>query len=246
MASFSSIQAFVQKASAELDRIDGFIANAGIMVDKWQLAEGMEITMFVNVVGTIFLGVLIMPQLIATGRKFGTHPTLSFVGSTLGYSAKSEIDKSRKGGLLFDGFNDEKRAMMAQRYSLSKLVEECAIRQLAALCPVAQTGVVINIVAPGLCSTGLGRDTGSATKAVIGAFRAMGARTPEVGSRVILSGLALGDDSHGKLISGCKIKEYWMPSWLNNVEGQKLQEEIWKELAEWLEKVRPGCISQHV
>jgi hypothetical protein len=102
----------------------------------------------------------------------------------------------------------------------------------------------MNIVAPGLCSTGLGRDTGSLTKATVGALRAMGARTPEVGSRVILSGLVLGDESHGKLISGSKIKEYWVPGWLSNTEGQKLQKDIWKELVERLEKVQPGCISQ--
>jgi NAD(P)-dependent dehydrogenase (short-subunit alcohol dehydrogenase family) len=115
MASYASIQAFAQKASAELDRIDGFIANAGIMVDQWQLVEGMEITIFVNVIGTIFLAALMMPQLIASGRKFGNHPTLSFVGSTLAYTAKAEIDKSRKSGALFNGFNDHKRATMAQR-----------------------------------------------------------------------------------------------------------------------------------
>jgi hypothetical protein len=123
-------------------------------------------------------------------------------------------------------------------------VEECAVRQFAALCPVQDKGVVLNIVAPGLCSTGLGRDTGSLTKAVVGALRAMGARSPEVGSRVILSGLVLGDESHGKLISGTKIKEYWVPSWLSNKEGQKLQQDIWKELVDILEKVQPGCISQ--
>ncbi len=118
------------------------------------------------------------------------------------------------------------------------------MRQFAALCPVEQTGVIMNIVAPGLCSTGLGRDTGSLTKATLAALRAMAARTPEVGSRVILSGLVLGDESHGKLISGSKIKEYWVPGWLSNAEGQKLQKDIWKELVERLEEVQPGCVFQ--
>jgi NAD(P)-dependent dehydrogenase (short-subunit alcohol dehydrogenase family) len=114
MASYTSIQSFAKKASAELDRIDGFVANAGLMVDQWQLAEGMEITVFVNVIGTIFLAALMMPQLIASGHKFETRPAIAFVGSTLGYAAKGEVDKSRKGA-LFDGFNDRKRANMAQR-----------------------------------------------------------------------------------------------------------------------------------
>ncbi|KAH7313644.1 hypothetical protein B0I35DRAFT_452053 [Stachybotrys elegans] len=243
MASYASIQAFAKKASAEVERIDGFVANAGVMVDKWQLVEGMEITIFVNVIGTVFLAALMLPQLVASGRKYDTHPTFAFVGSALSYSAKGEVDKSRTGG-FFNGFNDQKRASLAQRYSLSKLVEECAARQFAALCLVEQTGVVMNIVAPGMCWTGLGRDTGSVTKAVLAGLRATGARTPEVGSRVIVSGLVMGDESHGKLISGSKIKEHWQPTWFSNAEGQQLQKDIWKELVDILETVQPGCISQ--
>jgi NAD(P)-dependent dehydrogenase (short-subunit alcohol dehydrogenase family) len=114
MASYSSIQSFAKKASEELDIIHGFIANAGVMVDQWQLTEGIENTIFVNVIGTIYLAALMMPQLIASGHKSGTHVIFAFVGSTLGYTAKGEIDKSRD-GVLFDGFNDPKRALMAQR-----------------------------------------------------------------------------------------------------------------------------------
>jgi hypothetical protein len=128
-------------------------------------------------------------------------------------------------------------------YSLSKLLEECAVRQFAAFCPVEKTGVIMNIVAPGLCSTGLGRDAGPLTRATVGTLRAVAARTPAVGSRVILSGLVLGNESHGKLISGAKIKEHWVPDWLSNAEGQQLQEDVWKELVRLLERVQPGCIS---
>jgi hypothetical protein len=42
------------------------------------------------------------------------HTIFAFVGSTLGYTAKGEVDKSRD-GVLFDGFNDPKKALMAQR-----------------------------------------------------------------------------------------------------------------------------------
>lgn len=130
------------------------------------------------------------------------------------------------------------------RYPLSKLVEECAVRQFAALCPVQRTGVVLNMVAPGLCSTGLGRDARTFTKIMHESIRAMMARTAEVGSRTILHGLVAGEESHAKLLSGCKIKEYWVPDWVNNAQGQRLQKTIWKELAARLEEVRPGCISK--
>ena len=130
------------------------------------------------------------------------------------------------------------------RYALTKLVEECAVRQFAALCPVERTGVVVNMVAPGLCSTGLGRDARTFTKIMHETIRAIMARTAEEGSRTILHGLVAGEESHGKLLSGCKIKEYWVPDWVSNAEGQRLQKGIWKELVARLEEVHPGCISQ--
>lgn len=130
------------------------------------------------------------------------------------------------------------------RYALTKLVEECAVRQFSALCPIERTGVIVNMVAPGLCSTSLGKEARTFTKIMHGGVRALMARTAEVGSRTILHGLVAGEESHGKLLSGCKIKEHWVPDWVSNVEGQRLQKGIWKELATRLEGVQPGCISQ--
>lgn len=72
----------------------------------------------------------------------------------------------------------------------------------------------------------------------------MMARTAEVGSRTILHGLVAGEKSHGKLLSGCEIKEYWVPDWVSGAEGQRLQKAIWTELVDRLEEVRPGCISR--
>jgi hypothetical protein len=54
----------------------------------------------------------------------------------------------------------------------------------------------------------------------------------------------VGEEGHGKLLSGCKVKECWVPTWLTNEEGQKLQKGIWDELVSRLESVQPGCISQ--
>lgn len=130
------------------------------------------------------------------------------------------------------------------RYALTKLIEECAVRRFAALCPVERTGVTVNMVAPGLCSTGLGRDATTFTKIMHETVRAMMARSAEVGSRTILHGLLAGDESHGKLLSGCKIKEYWVPNWVSNTEGQAMQEKIWAELVSRLEDIQAGCVSQ--
>ncbi|KAK0382418.1 short-chain dehydrogenase [Colletotrichum limetticola] len=243
LSTYAAVQTFAKQISQELDRIDGFVCNAGIMIDQWETFEGVESSIFVNVVNTLFLGALMMPKLSESARKFSIKPTLVFIVSVLGYTVKAEMDKSRNGS-VFDGLNDEKRANMDSRYALTKLVEEFAVRQFAAQFPVNRTGVVITMVAPGLCTTGLGRDARTFTKIMHEAVRAMMARTAEVGSRTILHGLVVGAEGHGKLLSGCKIKEFWVPDWVSNDEGQRLQKATWKELVAKLEQVQPGCISQ--
>ncbi|KAJ5172865.1 hypothetical protein N7492_005458 [Penicillium capsulatum] len=243
MSTYASVQRFVKEITEELDRVDGFICNAGLMIDAWSQSEGMETSMFVNVINTVFLGILMMPKLQESEKKFNIKPTLVFIVSVLGYTVKSELDKSCN-GVIFDGFNDQQRANMDSRYALTKLVEEYAVRQFAAHCPVERTGVVITMVAPGLCTTGLGRDARAFTKVMHEAVRAMMARTAEVGSRTFLHGLLVGEEGHGKLLSGCKVKEFWVPSWITNDEGQKLQVHIWDELVSRLEIVQPGCFSQ--
>ena len=114
MASSESVQSFARRASTELERIDGLVANAGIMIDVWATVEGMESSITVNVVNTLFLGALMMPQLSEYGRKFGIHPTIVFIVSVLGYTVKNEMDKSLEGG-IFNGLNDRKRANMDKR-----------------------------------------------------------------------------------------------------------------------------------
>lgn len=195
MSTYASVQSFVKKITKELHRIDGFICNAGLMIDAWSQTEGMETSMFVNNISTVFLGALMMPKLKEYANKFNTKPTLVFIVSVLEYIVK-------------------------------------------------RTGVVITMVAPGLCTTGLGRDARTFTKIMHEAVRAMMAQTAEVGSRTILHGLLLGEEGHGKLLSGCKIKESWVPTWLTNEEAQKLQKDIWNKLVSRLESVQPGYISQ--
>jgi NAD(P)-dependent dehydrogenase (short-subunit alcohol dehydrogenase family) len=114
MTSSPSIKSFVQKVSTDFDRIDGFVCNAGVMIDQWADVEGMESSMAINVVNTLQLGILLMPKLSAVAKKHGIHPTLVFIVSVLGYTAKTELDKSRKGN-IFDGFNNQQRANMDQR-----------------------------------------------------------------------------------------------------------------------------------
>lgn len=114
MASQPSVQNFADKLSAEVDRIDGFVANAGVMLDSWSTVGGMEASVQINVVNTLLLGILILPKLSAVARQVGIQPTLVFIVSVLGYTAKSEMDKSR-GGNIFGRLNDQKKTNMSSR-----------------------------------------------------------------------------------------------------------------------------------
>lgn len=120
MASQPSIQSFADKLSAEVERIDGFVANAGVLLDSWSTVEGMEASVQVNVVNTLLLGTLILPKLSAVARELGIQPTLVFIVSVLGYTAKSELDKSRDGN-IFEGLNDQKKANMSSRLEIDFL-----------------------------------------------------------------------------------------------------------------------------
>lgn len=93
------------------------------------------------------------------------------------------------------------------RYALSKLLQIMAVRRLAALAPSSRTGIIINYVSPGLCNTGLARNSSLMTKFTIGALRVAMGRSAEWGSRSVLHGLSLGDESHGRLLTYCDIKE---------------------------------------
>lgn len=115
LASFDSVRSFAKQVSG-LARLDCLVANAGVMMDKWSTAEGMETCVTINVISTLLLGVLLLPKLAESGRIFGgDKPRVVFVVSTLGFQSKSEMDKSGN-GIVFDGLNDPKRANMDQRY----------------------------------------------------------------------------------------------------------------------------------
>ncbi|KAH7414239.1 hypothetical protein DE146DRAFT_28687 [Phaeosphaeria sp. MPI-PUGE-AT-0046c] len=242
LASYVSVKKFAEKVRNELDRIDGMIENAGVFLNKWTVAEAMETSMTVNVVNTMFLAVLVMPKLIESARRYGIQPRLVFLVSGLGFqaAAKHELDKGGRQNVLM-GVNNSKKQDMNQRYALTKLIEIYAVRAMSEMFPVEKTNVAINMVSPGICSTGLARDASVFFRAAQGVIRTVLSRTAEQGSRTILHALLAEEDTHGKHLSGCKVKEHWVPCWMTNSDGQHMQKQIWKELIALMETEYPGC-----
>lgn len=98
-------------------------------------------------------------------------------------------------------------ASKISRYPLSKLVQFFAVRQLAALLPTSRTGVVLNLVCPGLCKTSLSRNAPPGFRESLAEQHEKYGRTAEDGSRTLLHGAVAGEDSHGKYLSSCRIAE---------------------------------------
>lgn len=93
------------------------------------------------------------------------------------------------------------------RYQMSKLLQLYAVRQLASLRPPSDTGVIINYLSPGLCTTELSRHVGLQVRMMIATMRFFFARTAEMGSRTLLHAAVAGKETHGKYLSECEIRE---------------------------------------
>jgi len=82
-----------------------------------------------------------------------------------------------------------------------------AVRHLANLIPLPRTGVVVNLVCPGLCKTDLSRNAPPALRENIAVRHTQFGRTAEDGSRTLLHAAVAGKESHGCYLDSCEIAE---------------------------------------
>lgn len=239
MASYASVKAFAARVSAELDRVDVFIANAGVAKVTYATAELDEESITVNVVSTFLLAALVVPKLKESAAQFGTRPTLVIVSSEVHGFTKFPQRTAPDGG-IFAAVSDPNAPedVFAQQYPVSKLLEVLSVRAIAARRPASKVPYTINYVNPGLCHSELARDLSSwkfwFMKTVL-------ARTTECGSRALVNAGSQGPESHGHYMSDCQISE---PSpFVRSKEGKEVQDRVWNELVEKLEAIQPGVTS---
>ncbi|OTB00689.1 hypothetical protein M426DRAFT_65366 [Hypoxylon sp. CI-4A] len=244
LANFESVKAFVRRATSELDRIDAVIENAGVALSKWSTVGGYETSITVNILGTFLLAILILPKLTESAKHHNILPHLTIVASEAAFQAKGVFEKIKDNPITL--MNNEQASLpdMAQRYPLSKLIQLYAGRHLATLMPVSKTGVVINILNPGLCKTQLSRNADFSMRLQISMANYMIGRTAEMGSRTLLHAAVAGADSHGCYVSACEVKEDHVADWVKGEKGRQLGERIWNDIAERLESIQPGCLAK--
>ena len=122
---------------------------------------------------------------------------------------------------------------------VSKLLEAYVVREMAKrISAGTKPLVVINYPNPGFCESTLRREMDSLFMRV---FEALVQRKTEYGARSFVYAINAGEKSHGQYISDCHIAG--PPPLCQGEEGAVLQERVWNELAEKLNKIQPGITS---
>ncbi|KAH7134735.1 NAD(P)-binding protein [Dactylonectria estremocensis] len=230
MSSYASVQAFAEKARAELPRLDALVLNAGLGTRRFRMTEDNEETITTNVVSLSLLALLLHPKLRETAAAFNTQTHLTVTASEL-YEVAKLKEREAPEVKLFAALNDPNKANMADRYNVSKLLEVFFIKQLATLSPLSTSNVIINCVAPGQ----LHREHDNVAVRVL---TRIFARPTEVGSRTLVYGASAGSETHGQYVPDCKVTV--TKGLTHGDEGAELQGRIWAELSQKLEAIQQG------
>lgn len=114
LSDYESIKAFGARLQT-LDRLDAFVQNAGVLSMKFALSEktGLETHVDVNSVSPTLVGLLALPKLKETSRKFNVRTRLSFVGSEIYRLA--QFKEAESAGTLLESLSDADLADMGDR-----------------------------------------------------------------------------------------------------------------------------------
>ena len=238
MASFASVKQFAARASTELVRLDAVVENAGIQTLQFQLAEGHERTITVNVISTFLLALLLLPKLKETAAvtaPMANSPRLTIVASDV--HALTDLPE-RKEKNTFNALDKDTKQGMNPRYWTSKLLEVLVVRELAPRLARDHSDVILNMLNPGFCHSGLTREVDDTL--MMRALKCILARPTEEGGRTLVAAAAAGRDSHGTYMSNGVVDDDALSEFVKSQEGQKTQKKVWKELQGILEDIQPG------
>ncbi|KAJ9293136.1 hypothetical protein DTO271G3_8080 [Paecilomyces variotii] len=230
MNSFQSVVEFAERARKEIPRLDIAVLNAGLFHRAYNTSsDGWEETLQVNALSTVLLALLLLPKLReSTSDSEPAHLTI-----TSSYQfTRVKAESLRTDGRLLEHLNDPKRFSGGKQYGISKLLLEYAIKNIAQLMrnEDGTLQVIVNSVSPGFCGSSLGRQFNRfyerwATWLLYKLF----ARTPEEGSRSLVSATYQGVESHGK----CWRSDGYLDeskTLTTGTEGEMLKEKAWKEI----------------
>ena len=232
LSSYVSVKAFAARASKDLPRIDVLLENAGVALERFELAEGNEMNLMINCISTFLLAFLLLPKLKETATKLNTRPNLTIVTSDSHFFVDFNERNAPEG--ILNRMNQKSNFDPNSNYPTTKLLGIYIVREMAARKPVDSCPVTINLTNPGLCKSELARE-GSMQIQIMKFFLA---RTTEVGSRALVGGAIARSETHGKYLDKCEVAP--TASVTMGQEGQKAQKKLWDELMHKLEEIEPG------
>ncbi|EXJ91084.1 hypothetical protein A1O1_04191 [Capronia coronata CBS 617.96] len=250
MNSYASIRDFVTRASSDLDRLDIAVLNAGVfMVGYEKSSYGWEETIQVNVLSTALLALYLLPKLRDTAKKGSvsessspTMPLLEFVSSRR-HEKVTVSEEALNNGNLLQTFNEATSYNSSKQYQLSKFLLMCVMRKLAslvkALSQPGSTDVVVTAVCPGFCQSNLSRGhKGLLADLLRAVLNTLVLRTPEAGSKTLVSGAAVGPEGHGRFWYDDGVHDLIHPL-LSAEKGEPAVDKVWQEVLAALEKDVP-------
>ena len=216
--------------------------NASVATLQFNLDEGVERHVTVNVVSTFMLLFLLLPLMRKTSaelREDEEKPRLCLVGSNIHHWVDMPPEEYPEGEVLAtlskpENFKTKCRGMnMCPHYPYSKLLQALLVRAIAPL--IDSNEIIFNHVNPGLVATQLTRE-GDWMFQVMGYLMV---RTAEVGSRTLVAGAVAGKESHRKMMDDAQVQEDGSPrsysTFVLSKEGKVMEDRVWKEVDALLE-----------
>ncbi|KAJ7177102.1 hypothetical protein C8R46DRAFT_48481 [Mycena filopes] len=247
LADFESVKQFADKFEQDGRRLDIVVLNAAILADKYEpTKDGWEAALQISCLSTPLLALRLLPALLKTAREHDTQPRIVVVTSEMHYWAHMEKAVLESPEILKTLGSEEYStpAVMSTRYLVTKLLNILFVRALTERLP-PNSPLIINSVNPGLCHSDLTRGLSGIVAFLEQLFALILSFSTEVGSRqLVLAAVAPAGNSklaleelRGAYISGSNIRE---PSeFVVSPEGRKVQDRIWDETVDILEKVDP-------
>ncbi|KFA53853.1 hypothetical protein S40293_01621 [Stachybotrys chartarum IBT 40293] len=235
MEDHKSVESFASKMRT-LPRIDGVILNAGIYSDVFEIRDGHERNMTVNVINTFLLALLLVPVLEESAQKWPIVPRITVVASDRHVMVTLPEANTPN---TFDTLNDKAKTNMSERYYTSKLLQILLSRAMAEAMS-KRYNIIINSLTPGFCISGLLNDAVGIQAAAYSLLAKVIARTTEVGGRTLVAGISQGKDSHGKYLNDGEIDEGALSPFVRSARGGEAQQKVWEELLAILEGSHPG------
>ncbi len=242
LASYKSVLSFGARVRTQLPRLDAFIANAPVELMEFESAEGLELSLTVNVISTLLCGMAVLPKLRETAAKHETQTHLTFVGSSYHiFGPDSELEVPADVD-VFETLSQPNTANMPLRYALSKMMLHQCHAEFAHAAAALDSGkhrVVVNIANPGWCKTELVRSKEPVLSERI-TFSLVG-WSAEKGSRAVIYAAAMGEESYGRYVSECRLKPE--SEFVRSNRGRQIQKRVWKDLRARIKKISPEVAS---